>query len=47
MFPSVEFDNRTKGPHKNRSYIKGFGYDRSEPLDVTGTVVPFLKSVEK
>jgi len=42
-FPSIEFGNRTKGPHKNRSYIQGFGFaqpDFSDAANVVQLLVP-------
>jgi len=40
-FPRLEFSNRTKGPHKNRAFIKGIGYPQVID-ELTGVnVVPF------
>jgi P4 family phage/plasmid primase-like protien len=37
-FPSIEFANRTKGLHKNRVFIKGFGFQRPD-FSEAGNVV--------
>jgi hypothetical protein len=37
-FPSISFGNRTKGPHKNRVYIRGFGFAQPD-FSEAGNVV--------